>query len=67
VLVGNGAGGATPLQIFDHRGKGFRDWFIHKYIISNDTYDHRDPVTGAMQPIGLGCECDNHDCLSEPA
>ena len=40
--------------IFDHRGKGFRDWFVHKYIISNDTYDHRHPVTGAPQPIGIG-------------
>jgi len=45
--------------IFDHRGgevngQTFRDWFIHEYMISNETLFHKNPVTGEPQMIGLG-------------
>ena len=35
-------------------GRTFREWFIHEYMITNETLFHRDPVTGAPQSIGLG-------------
>ena len=45
--------------IFDHRGgevegRTFRDWFIDEYMITEETLLHKDPKTGARQPIGLG-------------
>ena len=48
--------------IFDHRGgsvegRTFRDWFIHEYMISNETLLHRNPVTGAPQMIGERVDC----------
>ena len=44
----------------DHRsnvtvnGQSFRDWFIHDYMISNETLFHKNPVTGEPQMISLG-------------
>jgi hypothetical protein len=45
--------------IFDHRGgtvhgRTFREWFIHEYMVTNETLLHVDPTTGRPQPIGLG-------------
>ena len=45
--------------IFDHRGgvvngRTMREWFIHEFMVSNETLFHTDPVTGAPAPIGLG-------------
>lgn len=45
--------------IFDHRGgevngRTFTDWFVNEYMITNETLFHRDPVSGAPAPIGLG-------------
>eukprot|EP00656_Telonema_subtile_P001746 TRINITY_DN10758_c0_g2_i2.p1 TRINITY_DN10758_c0_g2~~TRINITY_DN10758_c0_g2_i2.p1 ORF type:complete len:445 (-),score=93.61 TRINITY_DN10758_c0_g2_i2:229-1563(-) len=45
--------------IFDHRGpqvqgRTFRDWFIHEYMVTNETLLHKNPSTGEPQPIGLG-------------
>jgi hypothetical protein len=46
--------------IMDHRsnvtvdGQSFRDWFIHDYMISNETLFHKNPVTGEPQMISLG-------------
>lgn len=45
--------------IFDHRGgvvdgRSFRDWFVYEYMITGETLNHTDPVSGAPAPIGLG-------------
>lgn len=45
--------------IFDHRGgvvngRSFRDWFIHEYMITNETLFHKNPITGETQMISLG-------------
>lgn len=45
--------------IFDHRGgvvdgRSFRDWFVFEYMITGETLNHTDPVSGAPAPIGLG-------------
>eukprot|EP00658_Telonema_sp_P-2_P021045 TRINITY_DN18350_c0_g1_i1.p2 TRINITY_DN18350_c0_g1~~TRINITY_DN18350_c0_g1_i1.p2 ORF type:complete len:446 (+),score=85.89 TRINITY_DN18350_c0_g1_i1:170-1507(+) len=54
-------GEANPCgeYIFDHRGgvvegRTFRDWFIHEYMVTQETILHRNKQTGAPQPIGLG-------------
>jgi hypothetical protein len=52
--------------IFDHRGgevegRTFREWFINEYMITNETLFHKDPKTGAPQPIGLGWLDDRMD------
>ena len=36
------------LDIFKVEGRTFRQWFIHEYMVSNDTLLHRHPETGRV-------------------